>query len=369
MSAPHARRLLWALPFALLAACTPGGGSIYYTLEHETKVVNSSLPDTLTVFDVTGASGGPYYAAAGKIYVSTGVTASGVTWNVDTYVTPPEAGALCNALVAYPPGTPTSLFGGFATSSGNLGLYQSTGGFPNAPTGWTSVPALAGKQILRLTADAGGTTLVAIAATPGALSTFTYDVYASSDDGATFTDALAGQTNPINDVTYAGGGLTRWFATEGTTLYATAGAALSDAAPLAAVTMNGVTIASGDVLHDVYWDGAKLYVSSKLGHVFSSTDGTNWSVLTADQVSGAYPSFLAITGPIGTSILAGSDGYGYYTVSSALTRMTDTTIALYYDSIRRFFLDGTTRVFAGTAGGGLWRGEISTTGAITWSLE
>ncbi len=41
-----------ALAAALAASCTPGGGSIYFTLENEVKVEDRSLPNEITVFDV-----------------------------------------------------------------------------------------------------------------------------------------------------------------------------------------------------------------------------------------------------------------------------------------------------------------------------
>ncbi len=388
MNASVRRHLALSLAAVLLAACTPGGGSIYSTIQNEVKVVDNTLDNNLVVMDVVGAAGGPYYVAAGKIW-PTVPGASTVTWDKGHPLTLPTAASgaivLCNGLLAWPPAPgATTLWGSFTTPDASLGLYRNDGSLVAPLTTWTHVTGSASelgtRQVMRLRNETVGATATLVVIM-GSTSTppLTYDVF-SSTDGISFTlSSITGATSTVNDVIYAAG---NWYATEGATLYTT-GATLGGT--LTAVPLTGVTVATGEELRDILYDGTTLYVSSKLGHVFYSSDGgANWLSTTAAPVSGITPGLLGFAGPVGGAggkILVGADGYGYYELSGsplALTRASDTlapsitTFRLYSAAVRRFFVDGTTRLFACTSATGLWRGEISGSGAaatITWNWE
>ncbi|MCX7028661.1 MAG: hypothetical protein NTU62_00880, partial [Spirochaetes bacterium] len=96
----------------LIVSTSCKDGNVYATLEQEDKVYDLSLPNNITVFDVTKIVDATpaYYAAAGKIWEGDDAT---VAWNTDVPVAPPSPGDICSALVASPFGTKDTLFGGF----------------------------------------------------------------------------------------------------------------------------------------------------------------------------------------------------------------------------------------------------------------
>ena len=188
-----------AIVAVLAAACTPGGGSIYFTLENEVKVSDASLPNDITVFDVA-KTGTDYYAAAGKIWKAPVAAAN---FQVGDVVAPPHAGDLCTALAFFG----GELYGGFVNPSGNVGLYATTAmAFTTTPVADLDI---AGAQIVLLKVqNDGADQLVVVTARPSG-GGFEYSVFTTSD-GITFielpimtsrtaTDKLV----PINDVIYS----------------------------------------------------------------------------------------------------------------------------------------------------------------------
>jgi hypothetical protein len=366
-------RLLIAAAAAILSAsCTPGGGAIYWTLENEVKVSDSSLPNDVTFFDVTKiVSTGTYYAAAGKIWT---VPDSAAEWDVNVTLPGPHSDDLCNALVASPFGT-TTLYGGFINQSGSLGLYESTA----APTfdGQAAVadPDVADAQIalLKIVAHPTDKLAAVTARQPSAGASFQFGIVTSSD-GTSFsvldiTRAAGEAEKPINDVIYSSR-LAVWFVTEGTKLYTGA------ASPLTLDTMTNMT--AGEQLCGVFDDGTNIYVASKAGAVYHSATGGTWTRIEAPTVSGAHPPLTRFADPlIETGILlVGSEGYGYYTLPTvpapgSLERFTTTTIPLHAATVTKFFHDdGKDRVFAATSMGGLWRGTVAVSdGSIGWAQE
>jgi len=356
------RLLAIVLAAALAAACTPGGGSIYFTLENEVKVDDASLPNRITVFDVVN-SGTAYYAAAGKIWTA---LVAADNFQVADVVPAPHAVDICTALAFFS----GELYGGFINGSGNVGLHRTASLSFTPPTPVGTAADVLGAQIALLKVE--NSLLVAVAAKPSGLA-FEYFVY-TSPDGTTYTElALDGaQLGPIHDVIYAGAPFAAWFATEGVNLYSGAG-------PLSPVATTGIT--AGEELRGLFQLGSRLFLSSKAGAVYYSDNGVAWTRIEAPLISGAHPPLTRFAGPVGTGILLlGSDGYGYYRIdttdlaagTAAITRFPTTTIDLYSSSVTKFTLDTTPDpdvIFAATAMSGLWRGSVAGDGSITWALE
>lgn len=380
---PRVVRLLAALGAVVVAAaCTPGGGSIYYTLENEVKVEDLSLPNAITVHDVAKI-GASYYAAAGTIWTVTDAVLDDPDgqWDVDATIAPPAGGDACTALVASPFGTGT-LYGGFINASGSRGLFESTA----APSfsGKTAIGDLGTAQVARLKTANDGVDdwLLVFTAVPPADpdaegAHYTYGIAAY--DGATWTGfGPSTYTVPFSDMIWSSTFGGRWLATGGAKLYTKdlAGVgALSDA------YMTGIT--AGEELVGLFDDGSRVYVASKAGAVYyAASYGTTWKRIEAPTISGAHPPLTRFAGPVDPGILlVGSDGYGYYlldttiltsTDPSPLSRFSNTTIDLHAAAILSFSYDAAgDRVFACTSMGGLWRGEIARDGegTIAWNLE
>jgi hypothetical protein len=372
--------LLAACVAVLFAACKEG--NIYYTLENEVKVEDLSLPNDITLFDVTkiGGAGGSYFAAAGKIWT---VADSAAEWDVNALVAPPNPGNICTALVASPFGTST-LYGGFISTSGGLGLYESTAApsFHGQPA--ETLP-VAGSQIALLKAvnDGASRLIVVTAAQPSAGANFVYGIVyaaaAGSYAAATFdvTRPDGDEKKPIYDVIYAGGTFSAWFATEGTKLYTNSGSGFGGDFTVA--DMTGMT--AGETLTGLFYDDVDdtVYVASKSGVVYYSVAGAAWIPIAAPAISGTHPPltrFEMLHVTTERILLVGSDGYGYYRLPTnpigSLTRFPTTTSDLYSASVMKFFYDAdlpTKHVFACTAMGGLWRGAVAADGTIDWNLE
>jgi hypothetical protein len=382
---------LSALAFiaVLAAACTPGGGSIYYTIETEPIVTDSTLPNAITVSDV--AKMGPtYYVGAGKIWTGTATGAGTtsdpriITWDIEEPlpVRPPSNTALCTGLVVSPFGGGTTLYGAFYddASGGATGLYESTTVPSFAGQGAETLPAAGSQVALLKVENDGADRLIAVTTrqpTMGAAFVFdiAYAASAGSYVAATFdaTRVADEEKKPINDVIYAAGAINAWFATEGSTLYTNAGPGFAGD-----FTKAGMTgIGADEVLTGLFFDGTRLYLASRAGKIYHSTNGTSWTAIPAPQISGVHPPLLRFAGPIGAGVLlVGSDGYGYYLldtidlVTDPLTRCTTTTIDLHTDTVRSFVLDPVEGFgFALTSMGGLWRGTVSGGDITGWGQE
>ncbi|MCX7038359.1 MAG: hypothetical protein NT005_04410 [Spirochaetes bacterium] len=348
---------------SLLWACTAGGGSIYSTLENETKTTDNTLKNTIPIHDVALHGDGNYYAAGGRIWRGTpGGTpgAETVDWDTTTPITPPVEGALCNALVEFPQPL-GDLYGGFITQSGSLGLYKANGPSPAAATSFASGQIIdtliANKQVVLLSVVNAGTDLIVGTASTG--DPFVYDLLRSTD-GMNYASLLAPTvtvTKPFTGVAYT---TNKYWAVSGTSLYSGAGIGTLDvdASPTGAV--------AGEVLTSVFSDdgASRLFVTSNLGFVYySANEGASWTRnATAEKVSDATVGFLAVAGASGSgTMLVASDGYGYYVLTVAnpptLARFAGSTIGLYTASVRKFLIHGA-RLFACTNSKGLWRNEL-----------
>jgi hypothetical protein len=373
------------LPACILAlfivSCTPNGGSIFYTLEHEEKQPPSTLGESIDVFDVASQSG-IYYAAAGSIFVGSTDAGGNVVWLPATKLdTLPQAGALCNALVAFQGSGPSmNLYGGFYTLSGNLGLYRASGADFTAGTAVLDPTATPRVQVIKLIAAGGATpTLLVITAVPNTdpstnkATPFYYSLY-SSLDGSTYTPLLTGVTVAINDAATPDG--TNFYAVAGNSYYQGTSATI---AASATSTLGSVTIASTDILYGVDVSGGTIYVTSMASGIY--VYGGSWTNVAADTQNGTAVSYLGISGPVsgsaGSNILIGCEKYGYYYYDgTTLSRSADTnmiTLKLYYAVIRKLVVvSGTNMVFACTQGNGLWKGVLdpaNPSGVSGWTIQ
>jgi hypothetical protein len=356
-----------ALAAALAAACTPNGGSIYFTLENEVKVDDFSLPNAVTVFDVVRL-GTNFYAAAGTIWRA---DVGADSFQVDDVLAPPGgAGAtqLCTALAAFG----GNLYGGFVAPSGNLGLYKAAvADFATLPLAVADA-LVAGAQVALLKVQNDGVDKLVVVTAREASGGFEYSL-ATSDDGTNYTALPFDGTRPAGDEQQPIRDVIRstvaapdaWFVTEGTKLYTDGGTGT-----LTLASMTGIT--AGEELTGLYDDGANIYVASRAGAIYRSTTGASWTRIEVPTVSGAHPPLTRFGGVLGgTHLLVGSDGYGYYrleTATDTLTRYATTTSTLYTASVRSLVVDGST-VFALTGGRGLWRGEVSGNDVTDWQQE
>src|SRR5690349_21514698 len=108
---------LLVMGVGVLGSCTPDGGTIYATIETETKTVDNSLPNTLTIGDMVTTAANTYYVAAGRLYKGT-LAGGTITWSHPA-TTPTDSLA---TTLAYD-GT-AALWGGFITAGSVLGLYS-----------------------------------------------------------------------------------------------------------------------------------------------------------------------------------------------------------------------------------------------------
>ena len=135
-------------------------------------------------------------------------------------------------------------------------------------------------------------------------------------------------------------------------------------------------------------DGAALYVSAGNGHLYRTADGgANWT-RTASAVpddDGDPVRFTTFAAPDADAsrtgnVYVGTQGQGYYrieggavdgTLGTELIRQPAYNItALYSGSLNFLFYDAANlRLFLGTNGSGLWRGDYASGSVWTWKQE
>jgi hypothetical protein len=385
-----------------LLTCTANGGSIYATIEKETKIPVSTLNQTITVQDIVQvgppANPLPYFVAAGAIYNGSVPDGSNnVGWPVvgqapvaihaplDNSLNP----AISQAMVASPFGDNT-LYASFFSSDGSvMGVYWSntaTNPYSFRPSDGAiqrSGPALGGplmgKEVVLLAATPANAApvlpplLFAVAATVSASGTsFELDY---SQDGITWTavPAMVGLPSAITGVTLFNNA---YYATAGGTLYTGANAAAL------AVAAQQPPVLGSELLRGATSDANFLIVPGKQGAVYVMNTSSAWtSYTTSDQVNSLVVGFLTVSQAIASNLyLVGSDGNGFYylnvgaagTFVNGLTRFSDVTVTgLYAGAIRRVLIDPAQAnlVFLGAAGTGLWRSSFATGQAGTWIHE
>lgn len=342
-----------------ILSCTESSNAIFYTLENETKVVDNSLNNTLTVVSLV-RDGTNYYAAAGSIFYRAASGAADTTWkpaNLSGVTDTSGAKMLCNKLVVFN----SRYFASFVSRDGSeYGLY-STGSLGSTIT-WDAVasPNIAGKQIDNLMVV--NSTL--LAATRESSSPNTYNLYYSTD-GTTFSaaDALTGQPLAVIDAAYNSSASMYWVITGSKIFKGSSLSALSE------ITYTSPLSVPVQGFGGIFYSGgfSRLFVSTKNGIIYSSgDDGTTWDTVYGNsvKVSGKEVPFGGFVQVTGSLLFTATNGYGFYRITGDITkdgnvtRFPGSTISeLYNGIIINFYVDSTTippTVFIGTYGSGLW---------------
>ena len=338
------------LAVAALSTCTD---AIYSIIENEKKVVTSTLPLTVSIFDIAASgAGGPYYVAAGGVFQGTFNAGATIDWYPsDTSRPLNPSGLACNSMVYFP--GPNTLWGGFITQSGNVPLYQSTAGLTFAGQSPVNDAAINGKQTILLQVANGHLYMVS---TPDNVN---YELDYSAT-GATWAGSpfLSNLPKPITGVVWDG---VNYWATSGNSLY------MSSPGPTSFVLATS-PVPSGDLINGIFAEttGGYVFLATKSNGIYYSIRGASWNHIGADVIGNVIVPNLSVAGPVDAGrdkYLVGSDGYGYYTLSISqnnISRFGDSTVALYIESVRRILVDGA-NVFMGTNGNGLWRAVFDTT--------
>ena len=331
-------------------SCTDSSSPIFYTLENEKQVVDTSLDNSLSVHSFV-TDGTNYYAAAGSIFYRS-VEAGSQTWNKAE--SSDSAGVsissmLCNKLVEFN----GKYYAAFISQDGNKhGLY-STDSLDSSIT-WTTVTdtRILRKQITNLIVVNGNLLATTLESTnPG-----TYNLYYSSD-GAIFTEApaLKDVTLPIIDAAYDNASSEYWVMTENKIFKGSDLSGLTETtSPPAPPEGFGGIIYSADF--------SKLFVSTQNGIIYGSDDnGAAWSqVGDTAKVSDKSVPFGGFAKIDNSTIFVATKGYGFYIITGAtvISRFTNSTISgLYNAVINSFYVDSSANpgtVFICTSGSGLW---------------
>jgi hypothetical protein len=310
---------------------------VFYAIEQEKSLVDDrGFPDDAVVQRIV-TDGASYFAAAGALYTRT------LTGNWSP-IDPPVPGALCTNVEIFG----TQLLAAYM-SVGNtgLGLWQRN---VNLGDYWSRIgdPNLDGDVQVGLLKTVSGNLFVST------LAAGTYSLYFSNLlPGFTPTNLTAQPISggPISDI--AGVGANYWV-TVGSTLW-------SGTAPL----FSDFAAVSGEPTTSRSFGG--LYYSSSTNTLYLAADGKfyakvgagAWAASSSVAVDGKsvqFTGFVELTG-LGGDIYAGTKGYGYY-VTGTLTRSPSYTIsALYNGAILTMLFNGSTSLFLGTYGSGLWRGD------------
>lgn len=384
--------LALAVAVLWLAGCGSGSlydGSIYYYIETEEVVTDSSLANDSNCFNVVrlGPEEAPvYYVAYGQIRSGTLAAASSgraIAWGDSLEILP--AGAVCNSLAAFG----GDLYGSFVPYQATqaIGLYKADAeadGTLSAPASFVPVAALAGRQVIRLyVSSEGGGRLIAVTAenpstTDVSVPYSNYVVYGSYD-GVVFTPLHDAGTAVVKDIGYQASTGHYWI------LFDRELIRLDSGNGYAKTTVTPAGLESDDALTAVtcctITSSTRVYLASTQGLIrYTDDQGATWTASSEIVVtgSGVVVPFLSIAevpaaGGAAACVLAGAQGYGYYTVGSDLsvTQYPDKNYAdLRVSAIRRFTVDihgGGATLFALTTNYGLWRCEVAAT--VTWNQE
>ena len=349
--------ILPGIVLAALGVMVSCSDAIYSIIENEKKIITSTLPLTVSIFDIANsAPGGPYYVAAGGVFRGTFNPDGTIGWYPSDTSRPlnPSGSPICNAMVYYvPTGT---LWGGFVNSSGSPALYQSTAGLTFDGQSPIINAAIAGKQAIVLQVANGHIFMVSTK------DTLTYELDENANGGVVWTVQKTIST-PIAGIGWDG---THYWMAAGSVVYSDA----ADPPAFASAgtsTLGGITI--GSTINGVFVDPVnpgRIFFSTKSdGIVYSIDGGATWKQISRDVIGSVIVSNLCVAGPVDAAkdkYLVGSDGFGYYTLSVSgigMSRFGDSTVALYAESVPRILVEGA-NVFVGTNMTGLWRAVFDT---------
>lgn len=368
-----------ALAFTL-AGCEEPVTGIFHHVAQQDPPIDRNLPNDLAIGGVV-RWGDRYVVAAGKTWarpVGTADDPGSWTQLTSTY-DGDRAEAVLLPLVRWrPSGEDPSLLAGavFVKDDVAFALLQASE-VAAGSIAWSRVDTrdVRGREVIGLfTPDADESVLFAVVAdVRGASRSYTLlsALRRAAGGAPDFTVEIEDLSHPIAAIAADGTGA--YWAVAGSDLHAGMPGSLtkSDAAPKPSdsETFRGVLHAAPN----------RLIVSGSAGTLWHSTDGGTWESSKIEANDQAVP-LVGMTA-VGATILIGTDGFGYYTArfDPALTvaRLPLTTEAIYKSSIRSFRVDPTSasagsdrRVFALTAGHGLWTATVSP-GKLPdrWQLE
>jgi hypothetical protein len=336
----------------VLFSCTDSNlAPVFYALEQEKSLVDDrGFPDDAVVQRIVTA-GTRYFAAAGALYTR---NTTGGNWST---IAPPESGALCTNVEIFG-AAPTQLLAAFI-SVGNTGLGLWQRNAADLTGSWSRVldSNLDGNVQVGLLKSVNGNLFVST------LEASAYSLYYAgapliflpTNVSATMLDG------PINDI--ASDGANYW-ATVGTALYWDNGAGLSNLVIYPGADAPTTTRPFGSLYYTAT-GGGRLFLAGGSGKLFLRSVGawTTSGTVQVDSKDVPFTTFIELSGTPGTDVYAGTKTYGYYSIpagdiTGTLTRSPSYTIsALYNGAILTMLFDGTTSLFLGTYGSGLWRGD------------
>ncbi len=336
--------LLVAVIIGGFTSCNDSLDPIFYTLEQERPIVDDSLDNEITVRNVV-KGGTWYFAAAPSIfYRATGST----TWEKANM---PQTGVMCEAMEIF--SGDSKLYAGFFSDSGATLTFRLYSATPGSSLIWSvesyGAPSVNNEQIVMLK-DVNGTLLI------GTKNGATYSLHGTA---ATYLTSLSGM--PI-DALHDGV----------TTYWIVAGSEVYQAATLAGLSTpltTAPTLSAGASFGGIHYSTTLLhayYLSTTDGRIwYSDNAGGSWT--SSADMDVVFTKFIEV----GTDLLVGTRTHGYYKVAGGdvtqMERQPHYSISdLYNGGVLNFALDGTTKVFACTAGAGLWRSEDS---GDNWNRE
>jgi hypothetical protein len=362
---------------------------VFYALSQEIPLGDDKgFPDVASVFRMLKYNDGAadrYLAAAGRLYTR-GVGTTD-TWTV---VAPPAglADAMCNTLEIFNDGGGDDIYAGFYNSSNGDGYGLWTSALSSSPV-WTEVTdAAVQNKGIALLKRVGSDLFISTHLKTSTTSTYALYYW----NGALFTLVDWAVDPPAEvgflDVARATSGGSYWILV-GDSLYQSgtiggafavygAGAGSPPVSPLSGPPASG----------GLFDDGNALYLSAGNGHLYRTPDGgANWTrtVSSVPDNDGDPVRFTTFAAPGADAIPAGNvyvgtQGQGYFrveggavdgTLGTQLIRQPAYNItALYSGSLNFLFYDAANlRLFLGTNGSGLWRGDYASGSVWTWKQE
>ncbi len=344
-----------------LWSCNTGENAIFYTLENEKRTVDNTLPNEVTVTGIVKI-GDYYYVSLGAIYRRNASNSENKWDPITIKMNGESSSGLCNNL-AYFNG---KLYGAFIMDSSDqtatsFGLYSATVNTNTTEIDWSGPINIGASQseiqIVRLFIVNG--TLIVITKEETALP---YNLYYSTD-GSNFSHCATTFDLLPNDCTFFN---SQYWLIVGNKIYT---GNLSSFSEISTTNYPEGKV-SGTYFGGIYYssDFGALYLSSRDGKIFSTTDGTTWKTANGGEpikVSDKAVPFGIFYQINSNLMLLGTDGYGFYRIiggditnSANIKRFSDNTKAeLYSASVLKFFKDPSTNptvIFACTSGYGLW---------------
>ncbi|TFG59935.1 MAG: hypothetical protein E4H36_12925 [Spirochaetales bacterium] len=368
---------LIVLLFLLFFSCEQGDVGMFYSLEVESEVQDSSLANNLTIGSMVKWNNS-YYIASGAVLTR---ATDGVDW---IEIAPPAAGQLCTELALFD-GT---VYGCWYSVDGTASALYTLA----ADNTWILVPEMSGylsAGIVSL-ADAPVPVLFIITRDDTYLYTLWYKFSGQAPVAAAIQSSI-----PMNGAAWAN---SQYYVIAGNTLYQ------GPTADALTVSLNTPALAAGSSYNAIASasksDGSEiLFVSTTSGTLFAN-DGTSWGAASVSVDVPLYGfSQMSIedsAGEIKTNLLVGSSMCyyeillvdnldinamvlskpGIQTFSTTGINYVNTTLSK--GAIRKFFYDdrgtvsagelGDDLIFACTAGAGLWINQ-GNLGYRSWSIE